>query len=679
MIRPIPRRWPCAGLWWMLVAVGILPGGADAAVQIHHTLHLRLEPQIRSLAVEDRITLWGSGSIEFTLDPRFTLERLLLDGTPLAASPQPHGGHRHRWQVSLGSGTRELVVRYHGSLDPIPAADHRGVLRGLPPMADIRGSFLPSGTGWYPEAPEIPITYRVWLDLPSNQRGLVPGRLTEEREEAGRYQAEFTFDRPTEGIDAIAGPYEVREHLLPRRSGPPMRLRTYLHPEVSDVATGYLDAVGTYLELYSRWIGEYPYTEFSVISSPLPTGFGMPTLTYLGIDVLRLPFIRTTSLGHEVLHNWWGNGVSVDWNQGNWSEALTTFMADYTFKEREGPEAAREMRLAWLRDFAAIPAGQDMAVRDFTARHHDASQIVGYHKGGLLFLMLRDRIGGQAFDAGIRAFWAAHRFRRPGWRELQRSFEQASGEDLSAFFAQWLDRRGAPRVRIEAARIESTPTGPRIRLVLEQSAPAHQLRVPIVVRTQAGSVQHVLDLQGERQEYALSVDSQPVALALDPDLRLFRRLEPEEVPPILRQVILDPRTKTVIVGQDPEFRQAGESLARRFLDHPPTVVEAAALPEETPVLLIGRHGDIEAFLRARALAGHPPAVAGKGTAQVWAAHRSNGKVLVVVSGRDMEAILALLRPLPHYGRQSYLAFDGATVIERGIWPGRPAERQFSAD
>ena len=76
----------------------------------------------------------------------------------------------------------------------------------------------------------------------------------------------------------------------------------------------------------------------------------MPTLTYLGIEVLRLPFIRSTSLGHEVLHNWWGNGVYPDYAHGNWSEGLTTFMADYTYKERESDDAARDMR----RDGCAI-------------------------------------------------------------------------------------------------------------------------------------------------------------------------------------------------------------------------------------------------------------------------------------------------------------------------------------
>ena len=53
---------------------------------------------------------------------------------------------------------------------------------------------------------------------------------------------------------------------------------------------------------------------------------------------------------------------------------------------------------------------------------------------------------------------------------------------------------------------------------------------------------------------------------------------------------------------------------------------------------------------------------------MWASYQANGKVLVVVAAASADALRALLGPLPHYGRQSYLVFDGPRVIERGIWP-----------
>jgi hypothetical protein len=79
--------------------------------------------------------------------------------------------------------------------------------------------------------------------------------------------------------------------------------------------------------------------------------------------------------------------------------------------------------------------------------------------------------------------------------------------------------------------------------------------------------------------------------------------------------------------------------------------------------------DVDAALAARGLPNEPEHLAGRGTAQVWTL--SSGKTaapLAVISVRDAEALRALARPLPHYGAQSFLAFDGARAIERGVWP-----------
>jgi aminopeptidase N len=61
---------------------------------------------------------------------------------------------------------------------------------------------------------------------------------------------------------------------------------------------------------------------------------------------------------------------------------------------------------------------------------------------------------------------------------------------------------------------------------------------------------------------------------------------------------------------------------------------------------------------------------GKGSAQAWTVRRADGAMLAVVSARDAASLHALIRPLPHYGRQSYVIFDGAKAIHRGAWPTR---------
>jgi hypothetical protein len=651
---------------WMLVAPAE-PSAAPAG--LHHDLVVRLDPVSREVIAEDVITLQDGDGVEFSLDRRFAVERVLADGVPAYVTSRAVSAQRNLWRVTLDrSPPRTLTVRYRGRLDPLPAADHRQVLRGLRPLADPRGSFLPGGSGWYPEFGDAPFAYRVALDLPADQRGLVPGRLVDEQVDAGRYRATFAFAHPAETIDLIAGPYRVRERTLPRADGDPIRLRTYFPADLDDLADEYLSAVGGFLDLYSRWIGPYPFTEFSVVSSPLPTGFGMATLTYLGADVLRLPFIRDTSLGHEILHNWWGNGVYVDYARGNWSEGLTAFMADYAYKEREGPDAAREARLAMLRDIAAIRPDQDMPLRTFTSRTHGTSQIVGYHKGTLLFLMLRDLIGHAAFDAGVRSFWRDHRFRRASWADLACAFETASGKDLGSFFDQWLGRRGVPRIVIEGANAERTASGYRVRIVLAQDEPTYTVGVPLAVSTSAGRVERRLDIAARRQEFVVDTASRPVSVALDPDFRTLRLLDPSEAPPILRNVIVDPATVTIAATSDPSVRAAAADLARRLLDYGLRIGEPEALPMDVPLLVIGLSPDVDRWLGRSRLPARPDRVGMRGTAQVWTARQPDGRVLAVVSAESRDALKALLRPLPHHGRQSFLVFEGQRVVERGIWP-----------
>ena len=52
----------------------------------------------------------------------------------------------------------------------------------------------------------------------------------------------------------------------------------------------------------------------------------------------------------------------------------------------------------------------------------------------------------------------------------------------------------------------------------------------------------------------------------------------------------------------------------------------------------------------------------------WAARRPHGPALAVVAADGADALRAVGRPLPHYGSQSFVVFDGARAVDRGLWP-----------
>jgi aminopeptidase N len=626
-------------------------------------LDVALEPRARTLHVE--ATLVAERLTEFALRDGLTVSEAVADGKPVELRPGPVAHGLRAWR--LARSAQKLHIAYQGALAPLErGVDHRRVLRALPPMAAPEGSFLPASSVWVPW-PGAAFTYRLRLSLPAGQRGLVPGDLRDEQVAAGagaRTVATFEMRVPSEGIDLMAGPYVVGERIVARPSGGPLRLRTYFTPAIAALAKDYLDDSQRYLERYSKSIGAYPYASFSVVASPLPTGFGMPTLTYIGEAVLRLPFIRASSLGHEVLHNWWGNGVLVDYSGGNWSEGLTTFMADYAYKEEISADAAREMRLGWLRDFAALPPGTAKPLREFRSRAHGADAATGYGKAAMLFVMLRDLIGAQAFERGVREFWSKYRFQEASWNDLRAAFEAASGRKLSVFFAQWLERAGAPTLHLRSAQAR----GSDVEVAIEQSEPPYALRVPLAFVGRGESITRDVDFSGTRETLRIEGAASASAVRLDPDLRLWRRLDPRTLPPILREWILARVPRFTVVTKSDEVRAAAERLAQRFFESPAHPVEPAD-GGEAPLLILGLHADVDAALARLGLPPRPAQVARNGSAQVWTILRApHATPIAVVSAHDAKAIAALERPLPHYGAQSWLVFDGPKATARGVWP-----------
>lgn len=669
-------------LRWRLLLAGIvlclaLPAvGADAYFELD--VRVTIDPLRRALAGQGSLRVPAGGAEVVTLGERFRTAQFIFEGRHLhqAASEIPGAVG---WLLPASGSTREIAVSWQGSLEPVDSRlQHRETLDFSLPVTGDSGTYLPAASYWYPAVPGRFLRWRVRLDLPAGQRGLVPGRLVSESEGPSGYSAQFEFALAGEGIDLFAGPYVVAERLMQTSEGREVRLRTYFFSELQDLAPGYLDSSVAYIQMFEKRIGAYPYPCFSVVASPTPTGFGMPSLTYLGADVLRLPFIRSSSLGHEVLHNWWGNGVFVDYAQGNWSEGLTTFMADYSFKELEGEAAAREARLGWMRDVSAVPPAQDMAISQFTSRTHGVSQILGYHKTATVLFMLREQIGPESFDKGLRSFWATHRFESAGWDDLQEAWELASGSSLSGFFGQWLRRQGVPFVQLESARRSTGPGRSMLRVTLTQDAIPWMLRVPLRLHFPHGTRDISVAIAESRNEVDIPEAEHVTAVSLDPDVKLLRRLGKGESPPILRDVMLSERTSLITLNSDPAFRDEAFRLAARLLEGTTEEGTADSLPD-TAAMVVGSTSQVGDYLRRQFPEAEPeqPDVSGKGDVSVWTVRGSRGPLLCIAAP-DAASLGSVARSLPHYGKQSWLVFNHGRPVGRGIWPSVPQTLKVEA-
>ena len=624
----------------LLLGCLLSTGPALAQKAPHHEISVTIDSTLGLIDVVDRITLEGPFDARLGLGPEREISQLSMG--PGSEKVLPPG------RLILAKGeARTVSIAF---TLPTGSGDHGD------------GIYL-SAERWLPWLNEQPISYQLDLSVALPDRAVTSGRLVAETQSDGRYSARFVQDRPGEPPTLFVGPYSVGEAALG-----PILLRSYLHDDVVGLSAEYLALSAAYIEHFASLIGPYPFSAFHVVSAPYPVGYGFPGLTYIDRRILPYPFVKKRSLAHEVLHNWWGNGVLVDYETGNWSEGLTTYLADYLLAAPD-KQARRNMRYAWLRDYAALPASDDAPVRDFIARQHTAAKIVGYNKVAYIFHMLSRHIGPAALDEGLRQFWQRHQHAVASWAQLRASFEDASGQDLSSFFSQWVERAGAPRLGLGDAKVAESGSAFSIDLELTQETPPFNLNVPVVIETEVGQEIHNVALSGTQRQVRIISDRRPMSLSVDPDYHLFRHLAPGEAPPIFRDVTLESDVAVVIASNDPSVAAIARSLAQALLETTPNFTSWNEVVDlDSPLLVIGLQNEVDELLARSGLPSTPSVVVAKGSARVWVREPLKGKPLMVVAADDGRALEALLRPLPHYGRQGYMVFDGRQAIIKGEWP-----------
>ncbi len=673
-------------------AVALLSASACAlaAEPVAHDLRVVLRPESNRVEVLDTITLPAGAETA-----RFVLHGGLAPALEGAGSLElldrgkgPDGVPLERYEVTLGPGAPRFTLRYAGELHhPVERAGE-AYGRGFdvsPGIVGADGVYLSGASRWYPAVADALVTFDLEVTLPPGWRSMSQGRR--EREEAEQPRETWRIASPQDEIFLIAGPFTEY-----RRSAGAVEALVLLREPDPSLAARYLEATGRYVEMYRQLIGPYPYGKFALVENFWETGYGMPSFTLLGPRVIRLPFILHTSYPHEILHNWWGNGVYVDYGSGNWSEGLTSYLADHLIKEQRGQGAA--YRLAALQKYADhVRDGKDFPLRAFRGRHGSVSEAVGYGKTMMAFHMLRRRLGDEQFREGLRRLYRTHRFRVASFDDVAASFSAAAGERLDAFFDQWIERTGAPTLRVRDAEIRRAGERHVLTATLEQLQPgaAYALRVPLAVHLDGGAVeQHEIALDGRVERVELTLPARPIRLDVDPEFDLFRRLDRAEIPPAISQMLGAEAVLFVLPSAAPEpvregYRSLVEAWRRgrtgRFELRDDAELEA--LPDDRSVWLFGWENRfrpaLEASLEGHAFAAQADRVRlgddalerGRDAVVAVARHPADpDHALAWVALDNVAAMAGLARKLPHYGKYGYLGFRGdePTNVAKGQWP-----------
>ncbi len=672
------------------------------AALVHHDLKVYLNPGKHLLEVEDAITLPQEQVASMGGRTTFILHEGLHPSSPtpgVKIVPDKKGmpGEEVKtvtYTVTLPPGGHHLVLRYIGEIHhPLESAgeEYARGFKETPGIISPDGIYLAGSSVWYSWFNDDLVTFNIDVQLSGPWEAISQGKRTRHEQKDGTVHIRWESPEPQDEIYLIIGPFTEYS-----RSAGEVETMVFLrsrNEKDEKMAKSYLEATSQYLEMYSRLLGPYPYKKFALVENFWETGYGMPSFTLLGPTVIRLPFIIQSSYPHEILHNWWGNGVYVDYPSGNWSEGLTAYLADHLVQEQHGTGA--DYRRSILQKYADyVASAKDFPIGEFRGRHSAATEAVGYGKTMTFFHMLRRHLGDDLFIEGLRGFYKKNRFHRANFDDLRKAFEAVSGEDLKAVFSQWVTRTGAPALRISQARAEPKGKGYQLTAILEQVQPgqAYSLRVPIAVHLEGEekAFQATVQMDKKMLELKFDLSSRPLHLDIDPEFDLFRRVDRAEIPPAFTQafgaenvLILIPSRATVDLRQG--YRKLAESLQRSQswkleikLDS-----EVAFLPSDRAIWILGwENRFLQEILNTMSAYQGAMTTSGVRIGEIelrrdmhsivlTARHPSNlDMAMTWVATENVAALPGLGRKLVHYGKYSYLGFEGnePTNIVKGQWP-----------
>ncbi len=547
------------------------------------------------------------------------------------------------------------------------------------------GVFLTGESHWYPDLPNSLFTSNLTVQIPANWEIITHGILVARSKLLQGTMTAWHSTVPANSLTVVAGKYVVSTKKV---SG--VELSTYFYPEENSLAQEYLDAAAKYLETYSQLLGPYPFSKFVIVEGSFPSGLGFPSFTLLGKQVIKRHYTQPYALGHEFVHCWFGNYVFNDPKSGNWMEGLTAYLTNYYYDEQtQGPEVAKAHRQRMILEYSTYTDEEkDYPLDQFIEKENPLDDAIGYQKTAMVFHMLRNQIGNEAFFKALVVLVERFGAKRASWEDLKKLFEETSQQDLNWFFQQWVHEKGAPILAIKGVSKKPLEKGYEVKLDLAQLTKRFRLTIPVRIDTTDQAEFKTIELMAPLTSVTLETASEPRSLTIDPDYQAFRRLVPSEMPPNLNRYLQEP-TKLVVYptqGNESEKKLYKDLAERIQKKGEARLVADIELKEENlkdqSVLFLGGEGVNAAIAKVKEQLPKEVEINKQGFRIKNDSYRGSGhallvslaspfnpdKIITIFLGLSESAASEVAPRLFYYGWNSYLVFDGGKAVVKGDFP-----------
>jgi tetratricopeptide (TPR) repeat protein len=228
-------------------------------------------------------------------------------------------------------------------------------------------------------------------------------------------------------------------------------------------------------------------------------------------------------LANTIAHQWWGSEVSPRTLNDAW---ITNGMARYgelMFVEDQSGKNA--MRTA-LQDVSAGALAYDTIPLSSAGRLSPFSpefQSMTLEKGAMIFHMLRWEVGDKDFLATLKGVLSQYTDSSLRSQDLVKVAEAQSQQQLTAFFAQWVDGTGAPLFTNKYA-VYRLGNNKGFRTIGEIGQDLDLFRMPVELRveTDGKTEAQKVDVVGTNTQFVVDTFGRPRRISIDPQNWLLK-------------------------------------------------------------------------------------------------------------------------------------------------------------
>lgn len=382
-------------------------------------------------------------------------------------------------------------------------------------------SYLLYPARWFPTTGYLTnrFTAEIHVKVPQGLRVLAsgsqggPAEVTLANGKPGE-QYNFNWTKPGFPGTVIAGRF-----VAPVSASGAANLHVYLGVSHQGAKNELAETAAKEMDFFTNTFGAPESSRLNVVELPddtLPAVWAPELAAIMGSRVGDKSGIRL--LANTIAHQWWGSEVSPQTMNDAW---ITNGMARYAelmyLEDENGRTALKNAN----QDISASALAYDTTPLSSAGRLSAFSpqfQSMTLDKGAMVFHMLRWEVGDAMFKKILQGALSEYTDRGMRSSDFEKVAEAQSQQQLTPFFAQWVDGTGAPQfVNKYAVYRLGNNKGFRTIGEIQQDLDLFRMPVELRVETDGKTELKKVDVVGSDSQFIVDTFGRPRHISIDPD------------------------------------------------------------------------------------------------------------------------------------------------------------------